>query len=333
MSGWALIGTGQQVRGEMVPALAAAGSRLVACIGTTAEKAEAMARPAGGYGTDDLARVLADPEVEMVYVGSPNALHAEHVDAILRSGRHVLCDKPLAIEPDRAADLVALARKRGLQLGLVHQLRHHPAHQHARALITGGDLGEILALRIDYGSPSTLSGWRTDPTRAGGGVLFNVGVHLIDLARYLTAAEVTATVGQTELDPVTGLDVSASALLTLDLGVPAPAIASVWCSHRATARARTVTVHGTVGSLELRDTLRLTGDPDPSTLILRTADGEVERAFEPAPIMRRQVESFENAVRTGTPPEPDGRDGLAGLRVAHALLEAAPAAGRGDHER
>jgi 1,5-anhydro-D-fructose reductase (1,5-anhydro-D-mannitol-forming) len=325
MSGWALIGTGQQARNEMVPALAASGARLVACVGTSTEKAEEVAAPAGGYGTADLGRALADPEVEAVYVGSPNALHVEHVDAALRAGKHVLCDKPLAIEAGEAGALVALARERDLRLGLVHQLRHHPAHDHARALIAAGEVGEVLAIRVDYGSPSRLSGWRTDRSRAGGGVLFNVGVHLIDLVRHLTGAEITQVVGQTEPDPESGLDVSLSALLGLDTGGTAPATASVWCSHRATAQARTVLVHGTQASVEIRDSLRLTGTPGPSSVVLRNADGEGVHTFPATPIMHRQVASFEAAIRDGGAPRPDGDDGLAGVLVAQALLASAAA--------
>lgn len=322
MTGWALIGTGRQVQNEVAPAVAAArGARLVAVVGTSAAKAELVSdQYPPAYGTDDLALVLNDPDVDALYIGSPNGLHHDHVSAALAAGKHVLCDKPLGVTAAQAAELVALADGADLRLGIVHQLRHHPAHQDARAMVRDGTIGELVSIRVDYGSPNQLSGWRLDRDRAGGGVVFNVGIHLIDLVRFLSGEQVVRVAATAQDDAGSGLDVSVTGLLTL----ASSASVSLWCSHRASGSARRLVLYGTAGSLVATDTLPLTGTPVASTLTLTTAEGVTsQREYPPTSIMRAQVEAFGQAVADGAEPDPGGMDGLVGVLVAEALLAAA----------
>jgi len=321
MTGWALVGTGRQVQNEVAPAVAKVdGTRIVAVVGTSMAKAEKVSDQfPGAYGTTDLSQALADPDVDLVYIGSPNGLHHEHVAAALDAGKHVLCDKPLAVDSRQAAGLVSMAERAGRRLGVVHQLRHHPAHLAARSMLRDGVIGDLLSIRVDYGSPSQLAGWRTDPTRAGGGVVFNVGIHLVDLVRFLSDDEVAGVAASTQTDPSSGLDVSVSGLLTLT----SSATASVWCSHRATAASRALTLNGTDGSIVVSDSLQLTGSPVASALTVTTSTGEVtQETFAPAAIMWAQAAAFHGAVTSGSDPDPGPTDGLAGVLVTEALLAA-----------
>lgn len=332
MIGWALVGTGTQTRNEIAPAIAASSrSRLVSVAGRTLGQAEELAGLyPGAAGTDRLEHALADEEVQAVYVGSPNALHHEHVTVALRAGKHVLSDKPLAVDSRQALDLIELARAQGVLLGVVYQLRNHPAHELVRDLVRRGDLGRVVALRIEYGSPATLRGWRSDRWSAGAGVVFNIGVHLFDLVRYLLEDEVIDATAIGTVPPE--IDKTCASLLRL-AGGP---VATVLCTHEAAKPGRNLVLYLEGGTVRCDDTLHLTGAPVASSVLVERREGEPERfEFDGQRLLHRQVRSFEQAVAGSIPLSSTGEDGAAGVLICEALVRAmiaGAARGLGDSE-
>ena len=137
------------------------------------------------------AKMLADPAVGAVYIATPNALHAEQVIAAARAGKHVLCDKPLAVSVADAQRCVAECRSAGVRLGITFQTRQHDGMAEAAALVRDGAIGRVVAAEAQMGTGGRLpQGWRTDPALAGLGTLNNVGVHALDILRYLLGSEV-----------------------------------------------------------------------------------------------------------------------------------------------
>lgn len=156
-----------------------------------ASQAEAAKHTHGfRYATTDYSRLLADPDIDIVSICTPNHQHKDMVIDALRAGKHVYCEKPLAVsEAEAHAILETLAetkRNKPVHAQMVHQYRFYPATLKAKQLIATGRLGRILSFRAEYlhsGSvdPNKPIGWKQDRRICGGGVLFDLGSHLLDL--------------------------------------------------------------------------------------------------------------------------------------------------------
>ncbi len=154
---------------------------------TAEEKAEALGFE--GYALT-LDEALADPEIDVVDICTPNICHYEQVKAAIRAGKHVLCEKPLGVSAGQARELATLAEESGLCCGMVFNNRHLPAVMRARALVEEGKLGKIVSFDVSYlhssaTDPTVKRGWKQDKTVCGGGVLFDLGSHAIDLAAFV----------------------------------------------------------------------------------------------------------------------------------------------------
>ena len=145
----------------------------------------------------DYRDVLADPAIGVVHVCTPNARHFEMAKAALEAGKHVLCEKPLTVSVEEAAELVALAAQTGLRNCLCHNLRYYPMVQHMRRLREAGDLGEILAVQGTYSQDWLLydTDWNWRIEREAGGPLramADIGTHWFDMAEHVTGLRVGA---------------------------------------------------------------------------------------------------------------------------------------------
>jgi predicted dehydrogenase len=136
---------------------------------------------------DDL---LKDGAVNIIDCCVPNDAHVTVIKKALLAGKHVYCDKPLALNAAQAKDLVRAAEMAGLQLGMTFNYRFLPAIMRASEILRAGELGEIFTFRLDYlhtgyQNPSRPMGWRLRKEQAGGGALVDLGSHVIDLVRHL----------------------------------------------------------------------------------------------------------------------------------------------------
>jgi predicted dehydrogenase len=154
----------------------------------------AAQRLAGTYGFEraegDWRAIVADPEVDVISVTLPNFEHAEVVSAALAAGKHVLCEKPLALTASRARELVEQANQTDLISGTVFNYRRWPMVCEIRRLISDGAIGEIVHAHAQFqaayaADPSTPHSWRYVKDRAGGGALHDVGAHAVDMLRFL----------------------------------------------------------------------------------------------------------------------------------------------------
>jgi predicted dehydrogenase len=146
------------------------------------------------YG--DLEEVLADPEVEIVSLCTPDHLHVEHTEAVLAAGRHLLLEKPVALEPAAAARVlptVRAAREAGLVIGVGYEFRRNPAVLRLRELVTGGELGEIAAFSLyHYRTPFRRDKWDhwIEKEELSGGLIVEETSHWLDLARFIPGKEI-----------------------------------------------------------------------------------------------------------------------------------------------
>jgi predicted dehydrogenase len=147
--------------------------------------------------TDDYREIVADPEIEAVHVCTPNALHAPVSIAAMQAGKHVLCEKPLAMSAAEARQMLEVARQTGVVHCVNHNLRYYPVLQHVRQMIARGDLGEILIVQGTYVQDwllyDTDYNWRLDVKDSGPmRVVADIGSHWMDLIQHLTGLKITA---------------------------------------------------------------------------------------------------------------------------------------------
>ena len=292
MLNWLVIGIGDITRKRVLPAvLAEPRSRLYAVL--TRSPAKAAAYP-GALVFTDLSDALRDPEIEAVYVASPVALHAGHTIASLRAGKHVLCEKPVALDFAQAESMAVAARESGRLLGIAYYRRLYPKLVRAKELIAEGAIGQPVLVEANCHGwlESPERAWLQDPAIAGGGPLYDVGSHRIDACNFLFGRPLRATgLLSNALHPLAVED-SATALVEYAGGIHA-VIDVRWNSRIPRDQFRVV---GSQGEISL--------DPlNGPALRLLASDGKLteERLPAHANVHYPVVENFVTAVLDGAP--------------------------------
>ncbi|MDQ3292321.1 MAG: Gfo/Idh/MocA family oxidoreductase, partial [Bacteroidota bacterium] len=147
------------------------------------------------YGNFD--NMLADPDIEVVHICTPNFLHYPMAKAALLAGKHVVCEKPLANTVEEAQELVELAAKTGLVNAIHFNLRYYPLIRHMRTMRVNGELGNVHSIIGSYLQDwlfyATDYNWRLEPDKSGESrAIADIGSHLIDLIEYISGLEITA---------------------------------------------------------------------------------------------------------------------------------------------
>lgn len=317
--GWGIVGLGNIAASEIAPAIGShPGSRLVGVVSRDLGRAQTFAEAHGALTAyDDYARLLADPEVEAVYIATPNALHADEAIAAARAGKHVLCDKPLATGTAEAEQVLAACAEAGVQLGITFQTRYVQGMAEVRDVIASGEIGRPVLAEVEMSPGRTLlKGWRTDPTMAGLGTTNNVGVHAYDLLRYLLADEVTEVTAMFGHEPGIAPDVISLALLRFQKD----ALAYVNVNQATPHHRPDLVVHGTEGRVLGTNVTRpgLSGE-----FQVTGRSGERRFSVDTSDCYRRTVAEFAEAVQSGRPVSPSGEDGLVSVRLVEALASSA----------
>ena len=323
MLGWGLIGASTIAREWMIPAIRAAdGSEAVAVAGSDPERVRRYAAEQGiGRAHASVDALLADPAVDVVYISTTNEKHHDLTLAAARAGKHVLCEKPLALRVADAREMVAVCEAAGVVLGTNHHLRNAVTHRTLRRLVGEGAIGRPLAARVFHAVslPPHLQGWRIDSAGAGGGVVLDITVHDADTLRFVLddeVEEVTAMIaGQGLAAP--GLEDAVMGVMRFRGDVLAQFHDAFTVAHAGTG----FEVHGTDGSLLGRDVM--TQRPI-GTIHLRRGDTIEEVALdEPNNLYERSVRLFNAACRGEGDPAATGADGVRSLAIALAVRQSA----------
>jgi len=256
--------------------------------------------------------LLADPEVDAVYVPLPNSLHVEWTQRALEAGKHVLCEKPLTDEPDDAEALFDLAEREGLVLVEGFMYRHNPQTRRVEELVRGGAIGRLQLVRTSFSFPvEGAENIRLDPGLDGGSLL-DLGTYCVSGARLL-AGEPESVLGRQVIGP-TGVD----DLFTGSLVFPEGVHAVFDCGLRMPSRA-TLEAVGTEGLLFVDDPW-LCRRPG---IELRRGDRVERIPVEPADSYRLELGDFARAVVGEGKPLLGREDALAQARVLSALRRSA----------
>ena len=337
--GWALVSLGSHAETFFAPALAGAeGAQLVAVYSQDQARAEAFAATHGAHAAyTSLETLLADARVDVVWIASPNFLHAPYTIQAARAGKHVLVEKPMAISVAEAMDMVQTCQAHGVKLGVGFHLRHHPGHQEAHRLIQEGLLGTMTLVQAQWGggmrgqteiSPTRLmdmrsgerSAWWGMPERIGGAfAMMASGVHCVDLLCFLLnqhVVEVAAlTDGQTPERPL-------ERVATMCLRFSGGTIGTVCCGFKMPDTKNDAILYGSHGRIVLDHSLWITFR-GALEVVSETVNTTVAYPEDQLALYTRQVEAFNHAIQHDEEPSASGRDGLHVVQVTMAMIESA----------
>jgi predicted dehydrogenase len=297
---WGLLGASSIAKTTVGPAVHRSPSAALRAVASReSRRAKALAQSLGtprAYGS--YLELLEDPEIDAVYISLANAQHHPWVLAALRHGKHVLCEKPLALTLEEALEMATVATSEGRYLMEAFMYRFNPRIQRAWTLAQNGDLGRLRYARVRftyrYVEPPDASNYRVS-VADGGGVLYDVGCYCVDALSWFLGGDVRGLSSWLEFGP-TGVDARASALLEFENG----AIGQLFCSMETPGG----------GDLEvLGDDALLTvpmafGSPPSAPappLQIRTATGVVTEQFDHSDPYVGEIDAFSRAILSGEP--------------------------------
>jgi 1,5-anhydro-D-fructose reductase (1,5-anhydro-D-mannitol-forming) len=319
---WGLIGASTIAREWMAPAIAAQPDSMVVVVASSDPvRGERFAGEAGiptAHGSVEA--LLADANIDVVYISTTNELHAAQAVAAARAGKHVLCEKPLALSLEDARSIIDACQDAGVVLGTNHHLRNAATHRTMRGLIAHGSIGEPLAVRVAHAVylPQHLRGWRIDRPEAGGGAILDITVHDADTLRFVLGDEVSEVTAMAASQGMArrGLEDGVMGVMRFRSGLLAQFHDAFTTRHAVTG----FEVIGTEGALVGRNvmTQRPVG-----TVVLRRDGNEEEIAIDHENLYERSVRRFNAAVRGEGEPAATGEDGYRSLAIALAARESA----------
>jgi predicted dehydrogenase len=266
--------------------------------------------------------LLADPGVEAVYIPLPNHLHATWAIAAAEAGKHVMCEKPLALTVADAEGMVDAAQRAGVVLMEAFMYRHHPSWVAACELVTSGRIGRLMAVQSFFGYYNDDPADIRNISEVGGGALYDIGCYCVNLSRMLFASEPVRVHGAIQRDPANRTDVVAAGILEFPTG-----IADFMCTTRAEDDQR-VDIYGTKGRITIEIPFNI--PPDRPTRIVITAGGDPPVApdsevltFPVADPYAAEAEAFAATVLDGARMPSGPSDAIANLRVIETIFRTA----------
>jgi len=310
-----VIGLGGVVVQQIAPAIVGSShSSLVGCAGSTPEKTRAFAETFGVKncyaGIEELATA---PDIEAIFIATPNADHHAMVLAAARAGKHVLCEKPLAMSMEHGREMVDACRAAGVILRTAFQIRLEEILVRVRDIVCSGGIGELRAVTFERIAPLRQHGaWRDDPRQ--GGVLFDVAVHLLDQVMWLTGLDIREVSAYSHPDRRLGAADDTVAILGM-LGEGCHMV--VRASREIPHAGNDLRIQGSKGMLTT-SALRWA---DEHVLQIRTDAGLVVEKFAPTAIYKREIEEFAREVRGAPGTLASGEDGLRVIGISAAVIE------------
>ena len=310
---WGILGYATIARDAFIPALLKATiSEFFALASRYPDKLtqcqERFQHPARIYASYD--QLLDDPEIEAVYIPLPNSLHKEWAIKAARKGKHVLCEKPLALKSDDCREIVAECLRNNVKLMEGFMYRYTDRIRKVQRIIGENKIGQVKYVHSYFFSlASRASGDRLNPA-LGGGALLDLGCYSVNLVGMITGSEPLLIAA--EALPVNGVDVLLSAILKYPNGI----IANIHYGWINEFRSLGTTVMGTEGTIEI---------PEPfwgnfGSITLTTPDGKQEIPVTETDRFRAEIEDFATAIRENHPPLLDAKEAISNQKVIEGIL-------------
>lgn len=303
---WGIIGAGDIVRRRVGPAInELENCELYAVARADTAKAEDFAREFGAKKWfADWREMMADDAVEAIYIATPVYLHAEQTIAAAEAGKHVPCEKPMAMDVTECERMIAACEANNVKLGVAYYRRFYPILERVREILASGDIGRAVVAQINAFEYVPLTadqdrGWFVDPTLSGGGPMMDFGCHRIEVLTDLFGGVVRQSSLTTKAIFDRDVEDTASISMELESGI----FGSVTVTHGAAEPQDTLSIFGTLGSIHIP---KLSS----SELGLRTKAGTTHESHPPhANVHLPLIDEFADAIQSEREPRVHGETG------------------------
>ena len=319
--GFAVAGVGNLATNQVLPALTT--TRYARPTGLITRDPERVLPVASQYGIppsriytyDEMLRMRDNPHIHAVYVATPNALHHDHTISSARAGKHVLCEKPMAVSAAECEVMIAACDAAGVKLAIGYRLQFEAHHLECMRLARDAVFGELRMIEAGFGfrigDPRQ---WRLRMDLAGGGALMDVGIYAVQACRYLTGEEpVEVMAFESKTDPVKFAEVDES--LIWQLRFPGGCLAACSTSYNVSGMNR-FRAYGDAGWFGIEPAYGYGG------LQGHRSDGAPLR-FPHVDHFAMQIDDFARCILDDRPSKVDGMEGLRDMRVIEAIYESA----------
>ncbi|HZS53960.1 MAG TPA: Gfo/Idh/MocA family oxidoreductase [Bryobacteraceae bacterium] len=318
---YAVVGLGWIAQEVILPGFhGAKHSELAALVSDDAEKLNELGdkyNVSDRFDYDHYDELLRSGKIDAVYITLPNHLHKDYTVRAAQAGIHVLCEKPMAMTVEECEEMIRAAEQNKIKLMIAYRLHFEPANLKAVEIAQKGDLGDLRIFSSVFSQQVPEGNVRLKKS-AGGGPLMDMGVYPINASRYLfrqEPVEVTA-IGANSGDPRFS---EVHEMVCAVLRFPEDKLAMLTCSFGAAA-ADAYQVVGTKGEMWLQPAFDYHTEPK---MRLKINGKEKRTKFDKVDQFGGEIEYFSNCILDNREPEPSGREGLADIRIVHALLESA----------
>ncbi|MFP3126298.1 Gfo/Idh/MocA family oxidoreductase [Ectobacillus funiculus] len=318
---WGIIGCAGIAKRSVIPGIQQSETGEVAAIASRGlDKAKQTAQQLGipmAYGSYEA--LLTDPTIEAVYIPLPNHLHKEWAIRAAEAGKHVLCEKPLAINADEAQEMVEACENAGVVFAEAFMYRYHPRYTTICDIVTSGEIGELRGIHstFTFNNSKDMSNVRYQQ-EWGGGSLYDVGVYPISAARMLLNEEPqAATVHALFSEEHDHVDMMASGILEFNRGVALTFDCGMWADFR-----NTLEVLGTEGRIEVPSAFVVNQD-ERDNFFVYTKDGRREVEVPRLNQYALQADALGRSIRNGEPLPFPATDAVLNMKVLNACLTSA----------
>lgn len=323
--GYAIVGLGNYATNQIMPRFKECRhSKLVALVSGTPAKLERYGAeygvPVGNrYSYADYDRIADNPAIDIVYVVLPVSMHAEYSIRASRAGKHVMCEKPMAMSSAECSAMIAAAKRANRKLMIGYRCHFEPVNRLAIDLARSSHVGRTRIITAEHGFNAQPNQWRLDRSMSGGGSMMDIGIYSLNAARYLAGEEpisVTATESTDRRDPrFATVEDRISFLLAFPSGAIANCVSSYTSGHN---RYRVV---GEDGWFDAESATGYSGNRLMVRRDGRTADRTPAEKSEVQ--FARQLDHLSECVMTGREPIVSGEEGLRDIRLIEAIYRSA----------
>lgn len=323
--GYAIVGLGSYATRQIMPQFANCESaRLVALVSGTPAKLERYGAEYGvprthWYNYQNFDSIRDNPDIDIVYVVLPVSMHAEYTIRAASAGKHVLCEKPMAMSSAECEAMIAACRKAGKRLMIGYRCHFEPHNRLAIELARANFVGPARQITAAHGFNISAGQWRLDRTMSGGGSLMDIGIYSLNAARYLTGEEPTEVVALESTDGDDPRFRTVEDRVDFTLRFPSGVIAS--CVSSYSSGHNDYRVIGTNGWIAMEPATPYSGH-----VMHVRKDGVTERREPPPPVKNQfvaQLDHLPECVSAGNEPIVPGEEGLRDLRLIEAIYRSA----------
>jgi predicted dehydrogenase len=323
--GWAIVGLGSLAINQILPAFAKCErSKVVALVSGHPDKANKLAlrygvKPTSVYDYGGYDSLKDNPEVDVIYIVLPNAMHSEFTVRGLQAGKHVLTEKPMATTPAECEAMIGAARRADRKLMVAYRCRYEPFNKEMIRMAREQDLGPVKVIVADHGfNIGDPKQWRLKKSLAGGGSLMDIGIYSLQAARYVTGEEPEEVAAMAYSTPGDERFKEVEETINFQLRFPSGILANCTSSYGYSGqnRYRVVT---TKGWFELEPATSYSG------LRMRVRQGNIteERELPARDHFALEMDHMSECVTGGKDPLTPGVEGLRDLRIMMAIYDAA----------